>query len=136
MQCILPAVFLSQPTKTKNPAIPATMWVKCRSIKGGACSTIGIYPATMVLQPCYIPLADSDYFLSCLLSAIGVQLFGYSRTFVWNTGMVRNYCSSHRIEYDSRSLRGICSSVAVLRQSLMAARTSSIISDASWLSSM
>ena len=46
------------------------------------------------------------------------------------------YCSSHRIEYDSNSLMGICSSVAVLRQSLMAARTSSIISDASWRSSM
>ena len=29
------------------------MGLKCRCIKGGACSTIGIYPATMVLQPCY-----------------------------------------------------------------------------------
>ena len=37
------------------------------------------------------------------------------------------YCSSHRIEYDSNSLMGICSSVAVLRQSLMAAQTSSIV---------
>ena len=40
------------------------------------------------------------------------------------------YNSSQRMEYDSNSLMGICSSVAVLRQSLMAARTSSIISDA------
>ena len=40
-------------TKTNNPAIPATMWVKCRCIKGGACSTIVIYPATMVLPSCY-----------------------------------------------------------------------------------
>ena len=46
------------------------------------------------------------------------------------------YNSSQRMEYDSNSLMGICSSVAVLRQSLMAARTSSIISDASWRSSM
>ena len=46
------------------------------------------------------------------------------------------YNSSQRMEYDSNSLMGICSSVAVLRQSLMAERTSSIISDASWRSSM
>ena len=41
------------------------------------------------------------------------------------------YSSSQRIEYDSNIFAGICSSVTVLRQSLMAARTSSIISDAS-----
>ena len=46
------------------------------------------------------------------------------------------YSSSHRIEYDSSSLRGICCSIAVLRQSLIAARTSSITSDASWCSIM
>ena len=46
------------------------------------------------------------------------------------------YSSSQRIEYDSNNFAGICCSVAVLRQSLMAARTSSIISDASWCSSM
>ena len=46
------------------------------------------------------------------------------------------YNSSQRMEYDSNSLRGICSSVAVLRQSLMATRTSSIISFASCCSSM
>ena len=40
------------------------------------------------------------------------------------------------MEYDSNSLMGICSSVAVLRQSLMAERTSSMISDAPWRSSM
>ena len=45
------------------------------------------------------------------------------------------YNSSQRMEYDSNSLMGICSSVAVLRQSLMAARTSSIISFASCCSS-
>jgi len=39
--------------KQNYPAIPATRGLKCRCIKGGACSTIGIYPATMVLQPCY-----------------------------------------------------------------------------------
>ena len=39
------------------------------------------------------------------------------------------------MEYDSNSLMGICSSVAVLRQSLMAARTSSIVdSDSKWTS--
>ena len=37
------------------------------------------------------------------------------------------------MEYDSNNLMGICSSVAVLRQSLMAARTSSIISFATML---
>ena len=44
--------------------------------------------------------------------------------------------SSQRIEYASNIFAGICSSVAVLRQSLMAARISWIISDASWRSSM
>ena len=44
--------------------------------------------------------------------------------------------SSQRTEYDSNSCVGICCSVVVLRQSLMAERTSSIISDASWCSSM
>ena len=38
-----------------NPAIPATGWLKCRCTKGGACSSIRIYHATMVLQPCYTP---------------------------------------------------------------------------------
>ena len=41
-----------------------------------------------------------------------------------------------RMEYAASSLRGICSSVAVLRQSLMTSRTSSIIAAASRLSSM
>ena len=40
------------------------------------------------------------------------------------------------MEYDSNNFAGICSSVTVLRQSLIAARTSSIISDAFWRSIM
>ena len=46
------------------------------------------------------------------------------------------YSSSQRIEYDSNNFAGICISVAILRHSLSAARTSSITSDASWCSIM
>lgn len=48
----------------------------------------------------------------------------------------QSHSSSQRIEKAPSSLRGIRSSVAVLRQSLIAARTSSIISAASCLSSI
>ena len=45
-----------------NPTIPATGRLKCRCTKGGACSRIGIYHATMVLQPCYTPNRQRLFF--------------------------------------------------------------------------
>jgi len=62
--------------KNKNPAIPATKELKCRCIKGGTCSTIGIYRATMVLQPCYHPTPRQRLFFERFA-------FGYRRSVDW-----------------------------------------------------
>ncbi len=69
--------------------------------------------------------------LSVLSKSMGKKLSVLSkrRGKIQNKGVIASfYNSSQRMEYDSNSLMGICSSVTVLRQSLMAARTSSIIS--------
>ena len=62
--------------KQKNPAIPATKELKCRCIKGGTCSTIGIYPATIVLQSCYHPTPGQRLFFERIEN-------GYRRSVVW-----------------------------------------------------
>ena len=84
--------------------------------------------------------AQSDGTVSQLLTygshEYRVELFGYKSEAGIGHKRVVSLCHSlsQRIEYDPSSLRGICCSVAVIRQFLMVARTSSIISVASCLS--
>ena len=82
----------------------------------------------------YYPAGFQRVPLCTLHVSIALQSYTFFTKNVQNVLLF--YSSSQRIEYDSNNFAGICISVAVLRQSLIAARTSSIISDASWCSIM
>ena len=111
---------------------------KCKYLKISTL-TVQLVPRLFAqLEKCscdyIIPLDVNEFLFARHMFQLLCKVTHFSQKNVQN--MLLFYSSSQRIEYDSNNFAGICISVAVLRQSLIAARTSSITSDASWCSIM